>query len=183
MARILTAIALAAVVLAAGCTDANAQVVRDNKVRMQVERVDGNGFPLTPDFTQYSRSDTFDLKLVYGDSVAALTETLGIVGPPAWLVLEWDEESAATNLWYQAKELEDGARDIPDTLQSYAWGAWTCFFVNGNATPVGGVPIGSCGLIDSIRFKCFGTDDQIINLNLRGEYIAKTWRASDAAAD
>ena len=179
MSRKLAAIVLAALVLAGCSSVADAQVVRDSKVRMDVDRV-ANGIPISPDLTMYSRSDTLSLVT----SVTSVTvDTIGLVGPVAWLVLEWDDQDYTTNLWFQAKELEDGARDMADTLQSYAWGSWACIFVNGEPSPVGGVPLNSCGLIDSIRFKCNGSAADTLHLNLRQELIAPTWRASDAAAN
>jgi len=183
MIRKLIAAALTvAVVLTVSWTMTEAALTRDNKISMAVERVDGNRHPVTPDFTQYSRSDTLVLKLINGDSLAAKIDTVGLVGPPAWLILECEEEAYSKNLWFQCKELEDGTRVSAsagqDTTQSYAWGSWTCVILNGNAKDV---PINSAALVESIRFKCHGSANGLMLINLRQELIAPTWMPSDAA--
>lgn len=182
MIRKIVAIALCvAVVLTAGWDVCDAQLTRDNRVRMPVEREDGNRFGITPDFTMYSRSDTLVLKLINGDSLAVKTDTLGIAGPIAWAILECEEEAYSTNLWFRCKELEDGKRVSStgaDTTQYYAWGAWACVILNGNAKDV---PLNSIGLVDSIMFKCHGSANGLMIVNLRQELVAPTWRASDAA--
>ena len=186
MIRKLIAVALmAAVMLTASWTVIEAALTRDNKVSMVVERVDGNRRGMSPDMTMYSNSDTFALYVTDGDSVSAHVDTVGLVGPAAWLIFEFDEQANAEKVWFQAKELEDGTRISAnagqDTTQSYAWGNWTCIFINGVA---GAVPLNSIGLADSIRFKCYGTTSAcFLNCNLRGEYFAPTWMPSDAAVD
>jgi len=176
---------LAAVAFTVCCSVAEAGLTRDNEVNMAIERVDGNRHGMTPDMTNYSNSDTLSLYVVNGDSMgAARIETVGLVGPAAWLILQWDEEAGAKKIWYQAKELEDGTRISAnagqDTTQSYEWGNWTCVFLNGT---YGEEPINSAALADSIRFKCYGTTNGFLDVNIRGEYIIPTWMPSDAAVD
>lgn len=181
MRKLVAVLLLAVVVLTVVWTFADA-VDRDNKVNMVVERVEANRHPLTPDLTMYSHSDTLVLSLINGDSLAAKTQTVGLVGPNAWLILECEEEAYSKNIWFQFKELEDGTRISAnagqDTVQYYAWGDWTCAILNGNAKDV---PINSGGLADSVRFKCHGSANGLMLINLRGEYIAPTWMPSDAA--
>ena len=179
--KILTGAALTVAALLVGYAVADAQVVRDNVVRMAVERVEGNNHPITPDMTQYSHSDTLVLALIVGDSLWQKTQAVGLVGPNVWLILECEEEPYSKNIWFQVKELEDGKRigsAGQDTTQFYAWGDWTCVILNGNAKDV---PINSASLADSIRFKCFGSAHGPMLINLRGEYIKPTWMPSDAA--
>lgn len=185
MVRKFIAVALlVAVALTVSWTLTEAALTRDNIVRMVVERRDGNNYALTPDLTMYSHSDTLVLKLINGDSLAAKTETVALVGPNAWLILECEEEAYSKNLWFRCKELEDGKTVSTsagqDTPQSYAWGDWTCVMLNGNFRAV---PINSAGLADEIQFKCHGTANGLMQINLRGEYIIPTWMPSDAAAD
>ena len=179
--KILAGVALVVVALLVGYTVADAQLVRDNKVRMAVERTDGNRHPLTPNLTMYSNSDTLSLALVVGDSLSEKTQAIGLVGPVAWAVLEIEEDANSLNLWFRCKELEDGKRvgnAGQDTTQYYAWGNWTCVILNGVAKDV---PLNSIGLADSIKFYAHGGAHGPMLINLRQELIAPTWMPSDAA--